>query len=223
MIPISRACDVENISDFARYYQNSWVGWHSPDSDFIIPAMVSAPGVLDTVHLRLLRKEKDDFSVDRASIVSWKSLLESIDFGIPEIGMFQDGPTLSYFSYSSPRAARKGFRPRELTDTTFNRWAIRKRYVHGRDMYDKIWHAFNPTYKSLADAVKALDEGERVGVPISKIMGVYTLPKYKTPIFAYKRWSIGHVENSDLIQIKSPFADYATEIERQTGAKVVVG
>lgn len=226
MVPVQRTCDVENLYDFTRYYQGSWVGWHPTDAAHIQPTYVNGVGDRDVVVFRFLSKNPEgNFLVNPGFPVNWKEIQEHIDFGVPDIGMFQDGPSILYYSYNTPRAAKKGFRPRDTQMADFNSWAIRKKYAlrGDRDKYDWVWHAFNPEYSTLEKAENILAKGEVVGVPISRTLGVYTLPKFRYSLLAYKRWTVGHVINPYLISIKPQFGDYEEEIARQTGAKVSVG
>lgn len=225
MIPIQRSCDVENIGDFGRYYQQSWVGWHSTDSATIQPCFVV--GLLDGANaaLRFLnRGENNTFTLQDRFPATWSNIRDHIDFGVPDIGIMPDGPTILFCSYTSPRQARKGFRSRETRLADFNSWDIRKKYSRPPgDRYDWTWFAFNPEYKTLEQAEDILAKGEKVGVPLSRTLGVYTSPKYKNSLLAYKRWTIGHVVNPFLVQLRQQYSDYEEDIARQTGAEVVIG
>jgi hypothetical protein len=224
MIPISRACDVETIQDFSRYYGNSWVGWHPTDAAHIQPMYVGSMRNNNTeVTVRALSKLSTGFEVEGYTYINWQDLKDHIDFGLPPIGMYREGPTFVYAAYSSPRSPRKGYRPRDLHLCEFNSWAIRKNYARGsRDSYDWVWHTFNPEYPPLAKAIETLNSGESVGVPISRTLGVYTLPNYRYPMLAYKRWNVGYVVDYATIMISRQFGDYAGDIANQTGAKVTV-
>lgn len=226
MVPVQRQCDVENLNDFCRYYQQAWVGWHPTDSADISPCFVN--GMLDERRaiLRLLSKaEGNAFFMGAPFNATWSNIREHVDFGVPEIGMIQDGPTIAFCSYSTPRQARKGFRCRDARIATFNSWQIRKKYLInvGGDRHDWTWFAFNPEYLSLERAEDRLAKGEAVGIPLSRTLGVYSLPSYKHSLLAYKRWTVGHVLSPELIHLKSEYEDYEEDISRQTGAEVIVG
>lgn len=225
MIPIQRDCDVENLHDFARYYASSWVGWHPSDGAFIVPAFVGQWLGEDQLNLRFLSKAPGGgFTVGNHTPTSWTEVKAHIDFGIPDIGLYQDGPTIMYGSYASPRSPHKGYRPRNLVVSDFNQWAIRRKYTRSsRDSYDWVWLAFNPEHKTLAQALDLIGKGSVVGIPISRTIGIYTLPKFKYPLLSYKRWTVGYVTDAYTVYIKPQYADYQTEIARQTGAKVVIG
>lgn len=227
MVPIQRACDVENLQDFARYYNGSWVGWHPSDAAHIMPCSVA--GQVDGMHVQLrpLAKRANDpqFLLDTPFSATWKDLQEHIDFGAPDIGMMQDGPTVLFCSYTTPRTPKKGFRGRDTRTTEFNHWDIRRKYVssnHVKDRYDWTWFVFNPEYKSLEDAEDRMSKGDIVGTPLSRTLAVYSVPKFKHSILAYKRWAIGHVVSPYLVSLKREYADYEEDIARQTGAEVIV-
>lgn len=223
MIPIQRSCDVENLADFSRYYGNSWIGWHPTDAAHISPAFVGGMQARDVVFLRFLSKTgAGEFTLGNHELTEWKSILEHIDFGLPPVGLCVDGPTISYGSYASPRTPKKGYRPNDVIFSYFNNWNIRSKYTRpGRLNYDNVWEVFNPEYKSFPEALASLSKGDVVGIPISRTIGMYTIPKYKYPMLAYKRWTVGYVMDAYTIYVKAQYSDYANEIYRQTGAKVI--
>lgn len=228
MMPVQRSCDVETIGDFSRYYGNSWVGWHDEKLDYVKPCFVG--GQIDgaNVALRALVKTDsvDQFRIEPHFPASFDTLKNSIDFGVPDIGMMQDGPTILFFSYTTPRVAKKGYRSREAMTADFNSWDIRKKYnwkSNIMERYDFIWNAFNPQYFTLEQAEEKLSGGELVGIPISRTVGIYSSPRFKFSLLAYKRWTIGHVISPYLVQLKREYADYEEDIVRQTGAEVIVG
>lgn len=226
MIPIQRSCDVENLGDFSRYYQSSWVGWHGTDSAHIQPCFVGAMADQEHIVLRpLAKRENDTFILENPFSVSWTKLKDSIDFGMPDIGMTPDGPTIMFCSYSTPRVAKKGYRSRDSRTSDFNGWDIRKKYIQPsvRDRYDLTWFSFNPEYISLEQAEDKLAKGEVVGLPLSRTLGIYSSPKFRHSLLAYKRWTVGHVVNPYLIHLKREYGDYEEDIARQTGAEVIVG
>jgi len=225
MLPIQRQCDVENLSDFARYYQSSWVGWHSDKEDKIVPCFVGSMLDHERIQLRALSKlETGQFHIDTGFSATWEGLKTQLDFGVPDLGMVQDGPTVWFCSYSTPRVPKKGYRSRDTQNTDFNSWDIRRKYVsrNGGDRYDWTWFVFNPEHYTLEQAEDKLNKGEVVGVPISRTLAVYSAPKFKNSLLAYKRWTVGHVVNPFLIHLKREYSDYEEDIARQTGAEVIV-
>lgn len=226
MIPILRTCDVENMADFSRYYSGSWIGYHPSDAANIQPCYVARMLDADTAQLRpLVRNPNNQFIIEAGFPANWSFIKERIDFGTPDIGMMPDGPTILFCSYTTPRVAKKGYRSRDTRTNEFNTWDIRRKYVSpaAGDRYDWTWFAFNPEYLTLEQAEIRLANGESVGVPISRTLGVYTSPKFKNSLLAYKRWTVGHVITPNLIQIKREYEDYEEDIARQTGAEVIVG
>ena len=91
-----------------------------------------------------------------------------------------------------------------------------------RDKYEFIWFAFNPEYKSLEQAEDLLNKGEKVGVPLSRTLAVYSQPKVRYSLLAYKRWTVGHIVSPYLIHLKQEYRDYEEDINKQTGAEVIV-
>lgn len=226
MIPIKRTCDVENIGDFNRYYNNSWVGWHSKETETITPCYVGGMVDADRLQLSPLTKIDSGHIIGKSFQVSWAQLNEQVDFGMPDIGMMPDGPSITFRSYATPRVARKGFRFRETKTTDFNHWDIRKKYTaridRGGERYDLTWFAFNPEYLTLEQAEDKLNKGEMVGLPLSRTLGVYSIANSKHSLLAYKRWTVGHVISPYLINIKREYGDYEEDIALQTGAEVIV-
>lgn len=221
-----RACDVENLADFYRYYMGSWVGWHVTDSTSVQPCYVEQLITRDQVKLRPLSKEgSDKYTLGGGFDCSWSNLKDHIDFGVPDIGITPDGPTILFCSYATPRVARKGYRSRETRVAEFNNWEIRNKYnkPNTTDRFDWAWFAFNPEYVSLEKAEDRLSKGELVGAALSRTLGVYSLPKFQNSLLAYKRWTVGHVVTPFLIHLKREYADYEESIAQQTGAEVIVG
>lgn len=226
MSQAKRSCDVENMGDFGRYYNSGWVGWHDPKSDSIQPCYVAGIVEPEVIALRPLTKLSGErFSIGGQFPVAWGALKKELDFGLPDIGMFQDGPTVVYTSYATPRSPKKGFRARDMFVSEFNGWDIRKKYVapRGGERYDWVWNAFIPTYSSLEDAENDLAKGLVVGRPLSRTLGVYSLASFKHSLLAYKRWTVGHVLNPAVVQLKPEYGDYEETIASQLGVKVIVG
>jgi hypothetical protein len=222
-----RACDVENLADFYRYYSNSWVGWHPSDSPHISPVVV---GPIErgniNINLRQLGKTaKGGYTLSDYFQTTWAKLIEHTEFGRPDIGMLKDGPTILFASYTTPRSPHKGFRVRELTLENFNSWDIRSQYTTGvktTDRYEWIWDVFNPLYPKFGDAYEELQNGKKVGVALSRTLGIFTQAKASKPLLAYKRWTLGYVDNAKTVVIHRMYEDYAAEIKRQTGVEVQV-
>lgn len=221
MIPIKRSCDVENLADFARYYQGAWVGWHG-DKEEITPCLVNRLLTADDIQLRPLSK---DGYIQTAFAANLEKLKERIDFGLPDIGMVVDGPTVVFSSYMTPRTPKKGYRSRDLAVHPFNHWRIKTKYSQrfGVDRFDFTWFAFNPEYKTLEQANAELSEGKAVGIPVSRTLALYTMPEFKHSLLAYKRWTVGFVDPRNIVHLKPEYADYENDILKQTGSKVLVG
>lgn len=214
-----RECDVETLNDFSRYYTSSWVGWHDKDKDYVTPISVSYPINEESIGFRPLSRE---LTVGPAFGLTLAQMKEQIDFGVPDIGMIPEGPTIKYHSYTTPRAPSKGFRPRNLRNYEFNSWDIRKKYQLDGNEYARVFFAFNPSYSTLSEAEVKLVEGSAVGVALSRTLGVYSSPKYVYSLLAYKRWTVGHILSPYLIQLKEEFSAYEEDISKQTGAEVIV-
>lgn len=226
MLPTQRSCDVESLADFSRYYATSWVGHHPKDKNCIDPCYVGGMLTEKHVQLRPLRKQDDGkFIVEGGFPLTWDELQEQVDFGIPDIGMQPDGPTFVFCSYTTPRHAKKGYRSREVQESDFNKWEIRKKYIPAnvREKYDWVWHAFNPEYSTFEKAEEKLRNGEAVGIPLSRTLGIYSSPSSKNSLLAYKRWTVGHIVSPELIHLKREYGDYEGDIVRQTGVEVIVG
>jgi hypothetical protein len=221
---ITRLCDVENEVDFNRYYQASWVGWHGKQ-DSPVPVLIGGhigvnPAGVRILGLRFLGPE--GVLGDYESF-TYEEVKAHIDFGRPRVGMVKDGPTLVFLSTNTPREPHKGLRPRTLRVHEFNRFELRN-WHPVRSRYDErldwVKSIFNPKFPTIPDALKQLEEGKEVGIPINLTMGLYTIPGSAHPLFAYKRWTVGYVLNAQQVCIYDNYLDYAEEIRRQTGLEV---
>lgn len=223
-MPLTRECDVESLQDFSRYYSSGWVGYHTKNGT-IKPAHVGRDRG-DGVLARTLAPLGDDYTYEDMFELSFRDLKNKIDFGRPEVGMMEDGPTVIYMSYSTPRQAHKGFRTRELILSEFNSADLRPYYAPNRpartgvERHDWVWSAFNPTSYSFANGYALLQDGKRVGVPISRLVGLYTLTDSEVPLVAYKRWNVGYAPDPKTIRIHKKYLDYSEDLAAQTGAEV---
>src|SRR3569833_2980969 len=159
-----RLCDVENLSDFHRYYHNSWVGWNDPENGSVTPVAVGHMYDTERVQLKFLHKaEGDKFSVGDWQNKTMADLYSNLDFGRPSIGMTEDEDTVIFLSYSTPRAPYKGLRTRDTRIHMFNDkdTRVRARKSINSERYDWIWQAFNPKYEGFKAAYKLLDEGKK--------------------------------------------------------------
>jgi hypothetical protein len=218
-----RPCDVENISDFNRYYTNSWVGYHEdPDSEKILPAFVSNPGTGTSTALKFLTKKGGSWQLGSWNMLTLEDLEKHLDFGRPNIGMVDDGPTVVFLSYSTPRAPSKGLRTRDARINNFNDHEIyRYRTPRSSERYDWIYHAFNPAYLNLDEALKQLNNGEKIGVALSPVLALFTSSTSKFPVLAYKRWSIGYLQDKTAI-LNPQYQEYAEPVAKQLQVKVAV-
>lgn len=219
-----RSCDVESLQDFSRYYNGGWVGFYNKDGT-VGPASVGRDGA-NHVNLRVLGVVGENrYQAIADHDLSFKELKESIDFGRPEIGMMEDGPTIVYLSYHTPRQAHKGFRTRELAVDEFNNNDLRDMHIperpaRGGERHDWVWKAFNPSYTPFAAAFDQLQQGKRVGVPVSTRIGLYLYPDSVCPVVAYKRWTVGYAPDPKSLRIYRKFMDYSEDLTAQTGAEV---
>lgn len=221
----TRPHDVENMADFSRYYANSYVGYRGSDSAHVNPAMV---GPLErgnnSILIRCLEKMDKGFNMGAYFSIDWNTLKKQIDFGRPDIGMLDDGPTVIFASYNTPRQAHKGFRIRELQMEQFNGWDIRGQYraaYPSNDRYEWLWTVYNPDYRRLKEAYDDIQSGKRVGQALSRMIGIYSVAKSPHPLLAYKRWTVGYMENPTLIRVFPLYQAYSEDIKRQTGAEVL--
>lgn len=221
---LKRTCDVENLTDFSRYYSGAWINWNRNEKESY-PCYVGGLDTTQTIALRPLSRKENGYFVELPFTTSWDELKEKAEFGVPSIGMMPDGPTISFCSYYTLRAPKKGFRSRDLSISDFNSWEIAKKYSKNSmdDRKDRVWFAFKPEYSTLEQAQEKLSKGEAVGIPININVGIYSLPKFKYPLLAYKRWTVGYLESPNLIHLKKQYADYEEYLANHTNAKVIVG
>lgn len=221
---ITRQCDVETVQDFARYYASSYVGWHGRLKEAVSPAYISNLSG-DRVLMRFLSKDDSRINMSEAEEVTFKDIKEHVDFGRPTLGLTKDGPTIIFLSQSTPREGRKGLRVRESKIHEFNSFEIQSYYLRPAtysDRLDWVWSGFNPIYTPFQEALKQLESGSTLGVPLTKDLGLYTLPKSPYPLVSYKRWTVGYVRSSALIYLYSFYADYEQYIRNRTEVEVQI-
>lgn len=189
----------------------------------VVPAYVGSPSAdLKESGIKLLDKSPDG----KWTTGSWQwadltTLKEKIDFGKPDIGMTPDGPTMVYLAYSTPRAPLKGLRTREARVNHFNTNDIRG-YINpmGGDRYDWIDFSFNPHFATVDEAWEQINKGEKVGVPLNRFMGIFSTKSERYPLFAYKRWSVGYMPESNRVILNPTYSEYASTISSRLGITV---
>jgi hypothetical protein len=209
--PPIRPCDCENIADFSRYYRFAWVAWHMhPEGPQ--PVNIQQTG------------DNSIFATDLTGnlhVIPWQRRAE-LSFAMPELGMVNGDYTIIYMYKTSPRQPHRGYRTQEILHTVFNAWNLRKLSpIPDPGNRTVIRNLFFPRYYELKEGLAALDTGERVGCALNERIGIYTSAADRFPMLAYRRSTIGYIENNRAM-IPRAYAEDAPIIHKRLGIEVSI-
>jgi hypothetical protein len=131
--------------------------------------------------------------------------------------------TILYLTQTAPRQAHKGYRGNAVAASAFNAWAARKvlRTPQATDN-EVIKGLFLPEFYEPREALAALDKGDRIGCAISPLVGLYTTAEAKHPAIAYRRHTIGYVEDNRRAYLTRPYLNEANAIQKALGIEVSI-
>lgn len=208
----TRPCDVENIGDFGRYYRFSWIGWERHPEG---PQPVNLQACTDTtVTVQDLR--------GRAYVQMWDEFKRQCSFGTPDLGMVNAPHTVVYLFRQAPREAHRGYRPGAIQHVLFNGWDIRNINggINSGDR-DVMRNVFYPEYYTPEEAREELQSGNRIGCALSRDLGLWTAAAYKYPNIAFKRRTIGYLDDRTAI-IPRQYIDALPVLRDKLGVEVVI-
>lgn len=199
-------CDVETIEDFQRYYRYAFIGLAR--GTLTIPAQVSAVGA-DSVVLSTLQRQADGTYVTGEEVINWQNLQDSASFGTPSLGLRTVHPSLVYLYITPTRHWNRGYQPERTFLHAFNHFQARSRInnaIPTTRSREVTYQVFEPTYFQLNDLVEQLNEGTVIGGALNDRFGLYTLPTCPHPLIAYKRKTIGYMEDG-VVRLSKGFKD----------------
>ena len=106
--------------------------------------------------------------------------------------------------------------------THFNGWSIRS-VAPQLNPGDRtvLQRLFYPEYYQAQEALEALNRGDRVGCALSRNLGIYTTPQQRCPSIAYRRNTVGYLENGVAV-IPRMYSDAIPAIRDKIGVEVVI-
>lgn len=215
--------DVETLRDFLQYYSGQFVKCRVPDTLLLVH------GASDEVPNAVAGTEYLNGRANGTKHVPWKSIHETIFFGLPKIGMTVYKDELLYLYYETNRNGSRGFaRDRvqhhafntmdlvaagrtvfsrtALTTAPFVHMALRRPSQHTNDMPSRLATIFDVEDKNIAYV-------------ITDHLGVYwTHDEY--PKFCYRTEVVGSLLDASTIKIQERFRQYVPTIHRALGSEV---
>lgn len=202
---MGKACDVETLDDFRRYYQNAYIGIE--EKDCVMPAYYAGTDGSAMLFHKMVKEENDKFYLGNDTYsISFKDMnsRKDIIFGTPELGMFRNKDTIAFAAKRAVRGSSRGLRQNLLSFHGFNDWDIRETSIgivsaNNLARHDVVWNIYNPQYEGAHSAINKLNEGVRVGIPISRQFGLYTVATSPNINLAYKRWRVGYLRTWEIV------------------------
>ena len=199
---LAEEIDCVSLRDFCQYYKSRYFGMRSTLSpDTILPAyMNGGPRGDETFTLIIFSNENKLLSTANSD---WAAVKEFGRFGCPILGTALVGPTYTFFSGNPVRESLKGVSLGRYDSWLPNNEFITKRYAHinpsiskmfgggGRNFGSKeemetIYHIYNKTYYTLRNAIDELEDGKRLGCPITRTCGFYLEEGIPDILMSYK-------------------------------------
>lgn len=206
-----RPCDVENMSDFHRYYHSCYVG--IPRNGKVSPGLVISCGETNSL-LQVITKQQDGSVIPVNEQIDFINLKSNSLFSRPLLGMISVKDRLMYQSVKGERAPKKGYNPRSTSHKVFLGWDVSTKIQVPRTAdYDVVWTTYNPEYVGFREAFHKLANGDSVGLATSRNTGLFNPQDSEYPLIAYKRWTIGHMRSPNEAVLPNSFSDYVPVLE----------
>jgi hypothetical protein len=137
----------------------------------------------------------------------------------PDLGMIQHSDTCVYLRRHAVRGYNRGHHPRSCNIVIFN-----DRLVGGISISSPsvIWGVFNPSYYSWDNAILALESGTKLGVVLSRFLGIFLDEGRRYPRIAYRDDVVGFVQNNQPVVYDYTTQDVRDYIFKITGKQVKV-
>lgn len=202
---LGRSHDCMDLRDFYQYYTGRYFAWKNDDDS--VTSCCLHPGRDRGVEATYLRKYLPSNTGTMDFNASWKDIKAKGLFGSPVLGntVFQD--TFVYITGHPLRESQKGVGMGGLHFTIPNQYFYLSKF--GRNMpelsmafggafgeYSELGlmhNVYNKSFTEFRDAMRILERGEKLGVPISKSLGIHFIEGSPHIHVSYKSQVIGRV------------------------------
>jgi hypothetical protein len=130
---------------------------------------------------------------------TWEQFKKSGGFGIPSLGLRNAGPTMLYYTSMPARQSNRGYLPDYIRVHEFDAWETRAIAKPRTSSWEVAKEIFYPTFFTLKEAVKLLDDGQRIGCAITPNVGVYSSGHTDKAQITYKRKRIGFIDEGEVV------------------------
>lgn len=180
--------DCECPDDFMQYYKGRWFA--VPDGDKLIPCTLQGVQGSKITFSKIVNG--DNGHLDLASTVDeWRNLRKVGRFGMPMLGNIVDGDTYEYLWSFARRQSIKGYSSEAVSrwspdmyglgaihEKTKYKPASNSSYLTSavkelQRKYSNLLNVYNPKHYTLEEAIKLLEEGARIGCPITPQVGLH--------------------------------------------------
>jgi hypothetical protein len=87
---------------------------------------------------------------------------------------------------------------------------------------DVLRNLFFPKYYAVEEAIKLLADGERVGCALNDRIALYTTAHEKYPALAFRRRTVGYLENERKAVIANCYLEEAAAVHKRLGVEVSI-
>jgi hypothetical protein len=119
----------------------------------------------------------------------------------PRLGMVSAYDTAVFIRRAAVRQYNRGYVPRSCQSYIANPQAYMWKGLGGQPTpsdQEVIWRIYNPLYKEFGEAVDIINRGERIGVPLSRLLAVVVEERRKNPLIVYRDEVIGFCQNGGI-------------------------
>lgn len=191
-------CDVENADDFWNYYNSSWILVNDEPHKV---SRLAGQGAFELIGLDTGRK-----------VLTLNELKKIAVFGKPLLGNVAWGSSYVYLYTKGIRTAHKGLMYDDsLSYTAFNDYYTSTRLGEPEfniQDFRAVREVFSPTYSTYSGAFHSLQIGESLGIPVSRTIGLFTVPNSSFPLVSYKAQQVGWAPDHNTVVLQDQYKDY---------------